>query len=198
MKRAPIRYNTSTMQEENEITIDHGDENLDDSVLAEGSQHETIKKLREKLRKSEQEKQEHLDGWQRSKADFINARRRDDEAKQDFLKFSKEEILKDIIPVLDSFDLAFRNQEAWKTLPSDWRTGIESIYNQLLSVLGNHGIQKLVPKDDLFDPKLHEAIQMVRVKDKSQNGKIVEVVQAGYSLLGKEIRSPKVIVASFE
>ncbi len=181
-----------------EITIDHGDEHLDDSVLAEESQHETIRKLKEKLKIAEAEKQEYLDAWQRAKADFVNIRKRDEDAKQEFLKFSKEEVLKDIIPVLDSFDLAFRNQEIWQSLPLNWRTGIESIYNQLISILAGHGVEKLVPVGEIFDPKLHEAMQMVHVEDERQNEKILEVIQTGYSLQGKEIRSPKVIVGTFE
>jgi molecular chaperone GrpE len=176
-----------------DVTLER-DSDLDDSVVAETHQGETIKKLREKLKKVEAEAKEYLDGWQRAKADFINIRKRDEEAKQEFVKFSKEEIVTDLIPVLDSFDLAFSNKEAWQSLPKDWRMGMESIYNQLLTALSSHGVQKLIPKGETFNPKLHEAIEIVQVDDKSEDGKILEVVQPGYTLAGKEVRPPKVKV----
>ncbi len=172
------------------------DSDLDDSVVAETHQGDTIKKLREKLKKAEAEAKEYLDGWQRAKADFINIRKRDEEAKQEFVKFSKEEIVSDLIPVLDSFDLAFRNKEAWQSLPKDWRMGMESIYNQLLSALSSHGVQKMIPDGEKFDPKLHEAVEMVPVSDENEDGKILEVIQPGYSLAGKEVRAPKVKVGT--
>ena len=181
-----------------EITIDHGDENLDDSVIADEHQGDTIKKLKEKLKKVEDEKLEYLDGWQRAKADFINIRKRDEEAKMEFLKYAKEETMLDIIPVLDSFDLAFLNKKAWEELPKDWRTGIESIYNQLISVLEAHGVKKVVPLDQAYDPKLHEAVETINVMEKDKDGIVLEVLQAGYTLAEKEVRPAKVKVGHYE
>lgn len=182
--------------DKDDITIDSNSD-IDDSVVAEESLQETVKKLREKLKKVEAEKQEYLDGWQRAKADFVNIRKRDEDAKQEFLKFSKEEIVRDVIPVLDSFELAFRDKKVWEGLPKDWRTGVESIYNQLLAILTNHGVKKVVPVGEVFDPKQHEAVNVVRVDDKNGDEKIIDVLQAGYSLFGKEIRSAKVVVGKY-
>jgi molecular chaperone GrpE len=186
------------MKDENDDIILDTDSDLDDSVVADEHQGDTIKKLRENLKKAEAEAKEYLLGWQRAKADFINIRKRDEEAKQEFVKFSKEEIVSDLIPVLDSFDLAFRNKESWEMLPKDWRTGMESIYNQLLSALSSHGVQKIIPTGEKFDPKLHEAVEMVPVSDDEEDGKILEVTQPGYSLVGKEVRSPKVKVGHID
>jgi len=184
--------------EQDEITIDHSDENLDDSVIADEHKGDTIKKLKEKLKDAESKKQEYLDGWQREKADFINIRKRDEEAKQEFLKYAKEETMLDIIPVLDSFDLAFRNKTAWEELPKDWRIGIESIYNQLISVLEAHGVKKVVPVGEVYDPKLHEAVESLPVSEKEKDGVVLEVLQAGYTLAGKEVRPAKVKVGHLE
>ncbi|HEY4478245.1 MAG TPA: nucleotide exchange factor GrpE, partial [Candidatus Paceibacterota bacterium] len=89
---------------EDEITIEPEEESGAD----------TIKNLREKLKKALAEKQEYLDNWQRDKADFINARKRDEEAQKDFLRFSNENIITELIPVLDSFNMAMGNKEAWE------------------------------------------------------------------------------------
>ncbi len=184
--------------EQDEITIDHDDENLDDSVVVDEHQGDTIKKLKEKLKVSEAQSKEYLDGWQRAKADFINIRKRDEEAKLEFLKYAKEETMLDIIPVLDSFDLAFLNKKAWEELPKDWRIGIESIYNQLISVLEAHGVKKIVPMGETYDPKLHEAVESLPVSEKEKDGVVLEVLQAGYTLAGKEVRPAKVKVGHIE
>lgn len=190
-------YNYHMNEEHDDITLDTETE-IDDSVVAEENQLDVIKKLRERLKKAEAEKQEYLNGWQREKADFINMRKRDEEAKLEFVKFSKEEVVRDIIPVLDSFDLAFQNKTVWESLPDNWRKGIESIYNQLVSILGNHGVTKMIPIGEEFDPKLHEAVEMVNVSEHNQDGKILTVLQPGYTLGGKEVRPPKVTVGQME
>ena len=61
------------------------DENLDDSVVAEEAAAEVIKKLREKLKTTQKERDEYLAGWQRAKADLINSRQRDEADKKEFV-----------------------------------------------------------------------------------------------------------------
>lgn len=73
------------------------DANLDDSVVAEESSVDTIKKLREKLKKSEVERLEYLTGWQRAKADLINARKRDEADHKEFIKFANERLIDGLI-----------------------------------------------------------------------------------------------------
>jgi molecular chaperone GrpE (heat shock protein) len=75
---------------------------------------EAVKKLKEKLKKSEAERLEYLTGWQRSKADLINARKRDETDRQEFTKYANENLISELISVLDSFDMAIGNKEAWK------------------------------------------------------------------------------------
>jgi molecular chaperone GrpE (heat shock protein) len=70
----------------------HSGENLDDSVVAEENAADAVKKLREKLKKSEAERMEYLTGWQRAKADLINARKRDEADRVEFMKFANERL----------------------------------------------------------------------------------------------------------
>ena len=86
---------------------------LDDSVVAEESAAEAIRKLREKLNVCQSERREYLEGWQRAKADYVNTRREEEAARARFLKFSREDAIKDILPGLDSFHSAFGDQAAW-------------------------------------------------------------------------------------
>src|SRR5207244_2477593 len=104
-------------------------ENLDDSVVAEENAAEAIKKLRERLKKAEAEKQEYLTGWQRAKADLVNARKRDEEDLKEFVRFANERLIEGLIPVLESFDMAMGNKEAWEKADKNWRVGVEYIAN---------------------------------------------------------------------
>lgn len=154
-----------------------------------------IQKLKDKLAVALKDKAEYLDGWQRAKADFINTRKRDTELQAEFVKFSNENLISDIIPVLDTFDMAMQNKEAWEKAPAEWRTGVEYIYSQLLGVLQKNGLKQFDPLGQDFDPQFHEAVDTVETKNTEDDGKVFQVLQKGYSLNGKPIRSAKVKIS---
>lgn len=173
------------------------DDTLDDSVIAEENMVETIKKLRAKLKKSQADAQEYLTGWQRAKADFVNARKRDEEERKEFVKFSNERLIESLIPVLESFDLAMANKEAWEKVDKNWRMGVEYIYSQLKKTLNESGLEEVNPLGMKFDPARDEAAEYVPVTDETQDHMITQVIQKGYSLNKKQMRPPKVRVAEF-
>lgn len=169
----------------------------DDIVFDEDSElgdNQVVKKLREKLKTAVEEKQTYLDGWQRDKAEFMNARKRDEEAKQDFLKFAKLNVIEDILPVIDSFDMAMANKASWESVSAEWRVGMEGIYNQFIGILTKQGVTAFGAKGDAFDPNLHQSVSMVATEDKTQDHTIAEVLQKGYRLSGKVIRPAMVQV----
>lgn len=176
------------MNENEDIKIEK-DENIDDSVIAEEVSLETIKILKEKLKKANEEKQAHLDGWMRDKAEFINARKRDEEAQKDFTRFSNESLISELIPVLDSFNMAMNNKESWEKADKNWRIGVEYIYNQLKKVLEEFGLKEIDPIGKQFDPMRDEAIE-----HEKDGNVIISVVQKGYELHGKVLKAPKVKV----
>ncbi len=156
------------------------------------SPEDKIRKLKERIAAVEKEKQEYLDGWQRAKADFVNYKKRESESKDEFTKFAREGIIGDLLPILESFDMAFANKEAWQKVDQSWRIGVEYIHSQLTGVLKDHGLTEIDPKDAMFDPKEHTAIGTVPTDDPSKDHRIAEVVQKGYALSGRSLRSPKV------
>ena len=158
------------------------------------SPEERIKKLRAKLKQTEKEKQEYLDGWQRAKADFVNFKKREADAKEEFTRFAREGIINELLPVLESFDMAFANKEAWGKVDQSWRVGVEYIYGRLSGILKENGLTEVDPTGSAFDPKEHTAIGTVKTADPSLDHKVAEVVQKGYRLTGKMLRSPKVKV----
>jgi len=171
---------------------------LDDSVVAEENAVEAVKKLREKLKKAEAEKQEYLVGWQRAKADLINARKRDEEDRKDFVKFANERLIDGLIPVLESFDLAMGNKAVWEKVDKNWRIGVEYIYSQLKKALADAGLEEVDPLGKSFDHARDEAAEYVPVEKESDNDKVVAVVQKGYILNGRAMRPPKVKVGEWK
>ena len=181
------------MKENDDVIID------EEGGDGEGSDGGTglVKKLRERLKESQEKAQEYLTGWQKERADLVNARKRDQTEKEEFLKHAGERVIMDIIPSLDSFDMAMGNKESWEKLPSEWTKGIEYIYSQLLTALENHGIKRIYPLHQTFDPTEHEAIEMVPTEKQEDDNKVLSVIQPGYTLHGKPIRSAKVRVGDF-
>ncbi len=91
-----------------------------------------------------------------------------------------------------------KNKEVWESVDKNWRVGIEYIRTQLLNSLANHGLKVINPLGEMYNSSRDEAIETVKVDDKEKDGKILDVVQVGYELNGKEIRAPKVRVSHFE
>ncbi len=163
-------------------------ENLDDSVVEEEYSADKLKKLKEKLKEAESKAKEYLDGWQRAQAEFVNIRKRDEEGKQDFMKFASADLMMQLMPALDALSLAVSHGEK----------GVEQIQNLFLKVLKQNGLEEVNPLGEAFDPRQHEAIGVVETKEKSEDHKVLEVMQKGYILSGKIIRPAKVRIGEFK
>jgi len=191
-KQQKNRGETQEIQEnienpEEEIVMEDGEGNT-------ATQKDVLKNLREKLKKALEEKQDYLDKWQRAQAEFINARKRDQDAKQEFLKFAKEDVLSELVPVLESFEMAQSNKESWEKVDQNWRKGVEYIHSQLVKVLENHGLSIIDSTGQTFDPTRDEAISYEPVNDPKLDHTVVEVIQKGYGLGGKILKAPRVKV----
>ena len=188
-------------KKEPEVDTDPGDDVVFDEEIDEDGKSNPlalVKKLRERIKKLEEKNQEYLTGWQKERADGVNLRRRLEEEKKEYAKFAKEDIATEIIPVLDSFDSAFKNKEAWEKVDKNWRQGVEYIHSQLINVLSNHGVSIISPLGEKFDPQRDEAVENVAVENEKDNHKILEVVSVGYKLQNKIIRPPKVKVGELK
>ncbi|MBX4199248.1 nucleotide exchange factor GrpE [Candidatus Parcubacteria bacterium] len=176
------------MADENDVVFDNADENLDDSVVSEEHQADTVKKLRERLKTSESKAKEYLDSWQRAQADFVNMRKRDEESKAEFLKFAKSDIVGELIPVLDGFNQAMAHGVE----------GIEPLYKLLMKTLTQHGLEEINPLHETFDPRNHEAIGVVPTDTPEEDNQILDVAQKGYILSGKTLRPAKVRIGEYK
>ncbi len=169
-----------------------------DSEGVEETQNAKIKKLREEIEKLRKERDEYLVGWQRAKADYINQSKNHLEERSELLKSAARKTITGILPTLDTYDLAKANTEAWNAVDSNWRMGIEYIFQQLYTSLENEGLKKFGIVGDEFDPNLHQSIEAIPVSDKIKDGTVVAVLQSGYMLHEKVIRPAKVNVGIYK
>jgi len=130
---------------------------------------------------------------QRIQADFMNFKRQADADRQRLIKMANENLILDILPVLDNFQLAAKHIP--KELENDnWTAGIKQIEKQLESVLQNEGLERIATIGTHFDPQYHEAVEHIK-SDEPENT-VVEEISAGYKLNEKVIRPSKVKVSN--
>lgn len=149
--------------------------------------------LRSAFERCEREKQEFLELAQRMKADFLNLKKDQERQAMELRKFAQEELLRKLLIVLDSFELAFK-QIPEEVGGNGWVSGIKNIKGQLNDLIKNAGVREIVSIGWKFDPYLHEAVAYEELPDK-EDGEIMEELQKGYKLHDKVIRAAKVKVA---
>lgn len=164
----------------------------------EDSSKSKIEKLKKELKKNLSEKQEYLEGWQRSKADYVNLKKRTAEEKEVIRNYAIEDFVLEIIGVVDSFEMALKDQETWNLAPENWRKGVEFIYNQLKNILKNQQIEEINPLHEKFDHNFHHSLKTIEVDDENLDGTILEVIQKGYKFKEKIIRFASVHVGVFK
>jgi len=179
-------------------------EDINDVVIEESeeglklSKTDPVKKLKEQLKKCLKERQEFLDGWQRAKADSINLKKEEERKREKVAEFTKEDMINQFLPVLDSFELAFSNEEAWERVDKNWRSGVECIYSQLVGILKENGLSEINPSGETFDPRYHSSAETAETSDKKKDGKISTVLQKGYNIKDTVIRPARVIVFEYK
>jgi len=151
-----------------------------------------LKKLKEELAKAKQERQEYLDGWQRCKADSINARKDAEARSVRGAELLREALVHDIIPALDSFDMAAGN-EAWAEVSDGWKSGMELVRDQLVGALKSHGVERYGKVGESYDPHLHEVAQETDDAP-GESHEIVRVLRYGYKTGDRVLRPAHVII----
>lgn len=138
---------------------------------------------------AEQQRDLNMAGWQRATADLQNLKKRHEEERAMFTAIGKESLLRDLIPMMDNFEAAFSNKEAWEAVDQNWRVGVEYIYNQFQEVLSNNGIESIGKVGETFNAQLHESIE-----SHGDSEEITEVRQKGYKMGDRVIRPAKVVL----
>lgn len=138
---------------------------------------------------------ETYDQYLRLFSEFDNFRKRNAKERIELIKTAGSEILSAILPVLDDFDRALKTMDSNTADVNALKTGVDMIFQKLLHVLQEKGLQAYNPIGEKFDPELHEAITHIPAQEESQKGNIIDVVEKGYKMHEKVLRYPKVVVA---
>lgn len=142
------------------------------------------------LEKCEKEREEYLNGWKRAKADLINYQKEESKRFEELIKFANAGMIRELITVLDSFDLALAAMEK----EGKAEKGVYMIQTQLGEVLKKNGLERMpasVGGD--FDPNLQETVG--EVESDKPPGTIIEEVAKGYLLNGRVIRPARVKIS---
>src|ERR1035437_4766766 len=158
----------------------------------------TLKKLRADLKQAKTEKEEYLTGWQKERADFANYKKDEDTRRAMFSESMRERILSRFLSVMDSFNMAVANKEAWEKVDPNWRQGVEYIYSQMNTIFEEYGVKPVGEVGESFDPNIHQSIEMIPTDKKENDHKVSEVVQKGYKLDDRVLRPARVNVFEFK
>ncbi len=129
----------------------------------------------------------------RLQAEFENYKKRADKENVNTIKNANSGLVAELLPVLDSFELALKNTQSETEEVAKYRKGIELIYTQLYSILQNQGLRIIDTKNQKFDPFKHEVL-LVKECDEPED-KIIQEFQKGYFLNDNIIRHSKVMIA---
>jgi molecular chaperone GrpE len=149
-----------------------------------------IEDLRKKIEETEKEAMANFDKYLRSVAELDNYKKRAIKEKADIIKYGKEELVKDILPFMDSLDRALGHDSGDIQAFKD---GIALIQDQLLCCLKKHGVERIETAGADFDPNFHEALMQVE-SDQHEDNKIVNEMEKGYLLNGRLVRPSRVCV----
>jgi molecular chaperone GrpE len=184
------------MNDEDEMQIDQdglepenfsdGEDDLED---AEERAESRIAKLRKELEHAKKEKQENLDGWQRAKADYVNALKRFEDEKKSAVELGTLKAAIAFLPAIDSLERAKGAGE----LPE----GFAGIVKQLEGAADKLGLTQFGKVGEKFDPMLHEALGQDAADSAEKDDTITAILESGWMLGEHVVRPAKVRVAHF-
>jgi len=142
---------------------------------------------------SETKIEELTDLLKRTHAEFENYKKRVDNERQNYLKYSSSVILAKLLPLLDTIDSAIKNNPNKEVVKA-----VELIRNEVRAFLKNEGVMPIKAHDESFDPFKHEAVMIEDTVNPKNDNIVVEELQRGYILHDKVLRHSKVKVAKYK
>jgi molecular chaperone GrpE len=189
-----VKTNGKSQMDPQELDLDHelpaSDETDPVGTASTREKQEAVPQS--ELQKLKAERDALVDRLARLQADFENARKRAAKEQQDFREYAAADAIKALLPALDSFE---RAMTVPATQLSELRGGVELIYKQLHDALTKIGVQAVPAKGETFDPRVHEAIEMVDT-DHAPDHQVIEELQRGYRLKDRLLRPAMVRVAN--
>ena len=176
-----------------EVVAAEGQPAEDEEAAEETGEHieeDELAALRRELEEARTQAAEHLDGWQRARAEFANYKKRQEQERADLLKAGNAALITRLLPVLDDFDRAFEAVPE-EAANAPWLEGMALVRRKFWSVLDQEGVTPIEAEGQPFAPELHEAITHEETPDHLPDHVIAEV-QRGYKL-GDNVLRPSVV-----
>ncbi len=184
----------------------HMDENEDISIEEDGLEEKAMSeeeleaaesragakadKLKRELDTAKRERQEYMDGWQRAKADYVNALKRFEEEKA---RAKEQGLAKAVAALLPAYDTLERAREHGEVPES-----FQGVAKQLEAGFAALGIASIGTLGEAFDPMRHEALGTDPTDDQSKDDTVTAVLEKGYAVGESVLRPARVRVAQFE
>lgn len=187
-------YYNPIMNNENNTQGKEQQENLAEELKlqteAEASEQGPVEEKNEldELKKSLKESN---DKFIRLYADFENYKRKMQKDRIELITSASKDLITNLIPVLDDFDRAILADK-----DKQISEGIILIHQKLVRTLIGKGLKEMECRGQEFNSDFHEAITMIPASEESLKGKIVDVLEKGYSINDNVIRFAKVIVGN--
>jgi molecular chaperone GrpE len=154
-----------------------------------------IETTKAELAAAQQQSEEYLAALQRERAEFLNFRRRTEEARARDLGLAAEDLIRKVLAVADDFDLAI-DKRPDEIAANPWFEGVSAIDRKLRSLLESEGVSPIAADPGTpFDPREHEAIANVAGSTR-RAGEIVEQLRRGYRVRDRVLRPALVAVAA--
>ena len=146
-----------------------------------------------RLSQLQSERDEYLDTLRRVQAEFENYRKRVIKEQTALVDRASEDLVEQLLPVLDSFELALKNADVGGSEETESvRKGVELVYAELLGVLEKAGLSRVEAEGKPFDPNVHEAV----MQEEGEGEPVVtDVLRTGYTLKGRVLRPAMVKVS---
>jgi len=173
--------------------VQQGPEEQDKEIESELTETEDTESLKRVLAEEKEKAENYLASWQRAQADFVNYKRRNEQEKEETIRFANSALILSLLPVLDDLERAL-NSVSPEQADAGWLEGIRLIERKMKASLETQGLLYIEVLGEKFDPNLHEAVR----QDKGEEGIIIEEVQKGYKLHDRVIRASRVVVGNGE
>lgn len=136
--------------------------------------------ISEEAEKYKKQADEYLNNWKRERADFINFRKDEAKRMEEFVKFSNEGLILEIIEMIDDLEIAAKHQNE--------KDGLNAILNKFWDLLKKYKVERIKVAGETFNPIYHESVES------EPDGNKIEELRAGYMLGDRVIRPARVKV----
>lgn len=183
------------MDSDEDITVERDGQEEDGMSEVELEERESkvdnkLAKVKKELEAAKAESREHLDGWQRAKADYVNALKRFESEREAAKEAGLVKAIKTLVPAYDALERAKEH--------GDVPPGFEGIMKQIEGAFTALGVTTLGIEGEPFDPTRHEALGMDMTDDAKKDDHVTTVLEKGYMVGQTVLRPARVRVAQFE